>query len=244
MAIQNTQENLRPIFGISVCQPTANPKTGETTIPSIKVTRQLLNLIGYDLKRTERRTINGQRQHIYKVVDLLSNQNRQEIFNYWLTKDKEYSMVSDESIEMARQNEVARQTVYSKSTPRANGDGVTNVVPPPNNGTFNPVARQTVYSKSTPRAIETELNQKPSQQSPTEDGFSEVARQTVYSKSIPRADETTPLRVGMEIISQATMKIGRIVSVSENLSEVLVEFVDQVSRYRLSSFWDEVELVF
>ncbi|EHJ09498.1 transcription termination protein, NusA-like protein [Crocosphaera watsonii WH 0003] len=40
------------------------------------------------------------------------------------------------------------------------------------------------------------------------------------------------------------MEIGRIVSVSEKLSEVLVEFVDQVSRYQLSGFWDEVELIF
>ncbi len=207
-AIHNTEE-IKTVLGISICQPTANPKTGEMTVPSIKVTRQLLNLIGYDLKRTERRTINGQRQHIYKVVDLLSNQIREAIFNYWLTKDREYSMVSDENIEMARQNEVARQTVYSKSTSCANGDGVSSVVPPPSNGDFEPVARQTVYDKST-----------------------------------ACADPTTPLKVGMEIITQATMKIGRIVSVSENLSEVLVEFVDQVSRYRLSSFWDEVELVF
>ncbi len=210
LAIHNTEE-IKTVLGISICQPTANPKTGEMTVPSIKVTRQLLNLIGYDLKRTERRTINGQRQFMYKVVDLLSNQIREAIFNYWLTKDKEYSMVSDESIEMAQENQVARQTVYSKSTPRANEEG---------------------------------SNQKPSQHSPTEDGFEPVARQTVYDKSTPRADQTTPLKVGMEIISQATMKIGRIVSVSENLSEVLVEFVDQVSRYRLSSFWDEVELIF
>ncbi|WP_408605592.1 hypothetical protein, partial [Crocosphaera chwakensis] len=152
LAIHNTEE-LKTVLGISICQPTANPKTGEMTVPSIKVTRQLLNLIGYDLKRTERRTINGQRQHIYKVVDLLPPQNRSAIFNYWLTKDKEYCRVSDENIE------VARQTVYSKSTPRANEDG---------------------------------SNQKPSKQSPTEDGFEPVARQTVYDKSTPRADQTTP----------------------------------------------------
>ncbi len=118
-------------------------------------------------------------------------------------------MVSHESIEKAQGNQVARQTVYDKSTSRSNGEGLTSEVPPP------------TLSASEP-----------------------VARQTVYSKSPPRTDETTPLKVGMEIISQATMKIGRIVDVSEKLSEVLVEFVDQVSRYQLSSFWDEVELVF
>ena len=117
-------------------------------------------------------------------------------------------------------------------------------MPRANNGAKEPVARQTVYSKSTPRPTETGSNHPHSQQSPTEDGFREVARQTVYSKSTSCADETTPLRVGTLIISQATMKIGRIVSVSQKLSEVLVEFVDQVSRYHLSSFWDEVELIF
>ena len=188
LAIHNTEE-IKTVLGISICQPTANPKTGEMTVPSIKVTRQLLNLIGYDLKRTERRMINGKQQHIYKVVDLLPSQTRSEIFNYWLTKDKEYSMVSDESIEKAQENQIARQTVYSKSTPRTNGEGHRTVVPPPTLSAFEPVARQTVYSKSTPRT----------------------------ASSVP------PLKVGTEIISQATMKIGSNVSVSEKLSEVLVE---------------------
>ena len=114
--------------------------------------------------------------YIYKIVELLPPQNRSEIFNYWLIKDKEYSMVSDESIEKAQENQPARQTVYDKW--------------------------------------------------------------------IPSTEETTPLKVGMEIITQATMKIGRIVYVSKKLSEVLVEFVDQVSHYQLSGFWDEVELIF
>ncbi|NQZ63788.1 MAG: hypothetical protein HRT59_17175 [Crocosphaera sp.] len=117
-------------------------------------------------------------------------------------------------------------------------------MPPATLSASEPVARQTVYSKSTNSTTETGLNDQTSQQSPAEDGFREVARQTVYNKSTPCANETTPLRVGMEIITQATMKIGRIVSVSQKLGEVLVEFVDQVSRYRLSSFWDEVELNF
>ncbi|WP_287138774.1 hypothetical protein, partial [Crocosphaera sp.] len=154
------------------------------------------------------------------------------------------SMVSSESIEKAQENQIVRQTVYDKSIPRANGERLTTVVPPATLSASEPVARQTVYSKSTNSTTETGLNDQTSQQSPAEDGFREVARQTVYNKSTPCANETTPLRVGMEIITQATMKIGRIVSVSQKLGEVLVEFVDQVSRYRLSSFWDEVELNF
>ncbi|MGK7942290.1 MAG: plasmid replication protein, CyRepA1 family, partial [Crocosphaera sp.] len=207
LAIHNTEE-IKTLLGISICQPTANPKTGEITIPSIKVARQQLNLIGHDLKRSKRRIIDGKQEYIYKVVDLLPNQTRSEIFNYWLTKDRESCMVSSESIEKAQENQIVRQTVYDKSTPRTNGEGLTTVVPPPTLSASEPVARQTVYNKST-----------------------------------PRTDETTPLKVGMEIITQATMKIGRIVSVSEKLSEVLVEFVDQVTRYQLSVFWDEVELI-
>ena len=120
MAIGNTSE-IKTIFGISVCQPTANPNTGEMTLPTIKVARQQLNLIGYDLERTERRTVNGKRQHIYKLVDLLPPQTRQEIFDHWLTKDREYSMVSEQSSVMSpRKNQVARETVYSNKTPGAN----------------------------------------------------------------------------------------------------------------------------
>ncbi|NQZ63198.1 MAG: hypothetical protein HRT59_14015 [Crocosphaera sp.] len=242
-AIHNTEE-IKTLLGISICQPTANPKTGEITIPSIKVARQLLNLIGYDLKRTKRRIIDCKQEYIYKVVDLLPPQTRSEIFNYWQTKDRDSSMVSSESIEKAQENQIVRQTVYDKSTSRTDEKGQTNVVPPTTPSASEQIVRQTVYSKSTPRPTETGSNHPHSQQSPTEDGFREVARQTVYSKSTSCADETTPLRVGTLIISQATMKIGRIVSVSQKLSEVLVEFVDQVSRYHLSSFWDEVELIF
>ncbi len=151
LAIHNTEE-IKTLLGISICQPTANPKTGEITLPTIKVVRQQLNLIGYDLKRTARRMINGKQQHIYKVVDLLPPNTREEIFNHWLTKDREYSMVSSESIEKARENQVARQTVYNQSTPRTNGEGLTTVVSPPTLSASELVARQTVYNKSTPRS--------------------------------------------------------------------------------------------
>ncbi|EAM48145.1 hypothetical protein [Crocosphaera watsonii] len=177
MAIHNTSQ-IKTIFGISVCQPTANPNTGEMTLPTIKVARQQLNLIGYDLKRSERRMIDGKRQHIYKLVDLLPPQTRQEIFDHWLTKDREYSMVKSESIDLAREN-------------------------------------------------------------------NQVARQTVYNKSTPGAFEAVPLpKVGMEVINLATSGIGKIISVSQKLSEVLVKFADLVIPYKLSSFWDEVELAF
>ena len=248
LAIHNTEE-IKTLLGISICQPTANPKTGEITIPSIKVARQLLNLIGYDLKRTKRRIIDCKQEYIYKVVDLLPPQTRSEIFNYWLTKDRDYSMVSSESIDKVQENQIVRQTVYDKSTSRTNSEGQTkdrdsSMVSSESIDKVqeNQIVRQTVYDKSTPRTNGEGLTTVVPPSTP--EGLDPVARETVYDKSTPRTDDTTPLRVGMKIISQATMEIGRIVSVSEKLGEVLVEFVDQVSRYRLSSFWDEVELNF
>ena len=218
-AIHNTSE-IKTLFGISVCQPTPNPKTGEMTLPTIKVARQQLNLIGYDLKRSERRTVNGKRQHIYKLVDLLPPQTRHDIFDHWLTKDREYSLVSSENIELARENEsVARQTVYNISTPCAKDEGTTSVVPPPPN-------------------IEPRRDLRDSEEH-------QVARQTVYNISTPCAKEAVPSpEVGMEVINLATSGIGKIISVSKKLSEVLVEFADLVIPYKLSSFWDEVELAF
>ena len=252
MAIHNTSQ-IKTIFGISVCQPTANPNTGEMTLPTIKVARQQLNLIGYDLKRSERRMIDGKRQHIYKLVDLLPPQTRQEIFDHWLTKDREYSMVKSESIDLARENnQVARQTVYSNTTPCAKEEGTTSVVPPPLNidegrdiENTTQVARQTVYNSSTDCAKKVESNHQPASGSLGEPQRSQVARQTVYNKSTPGAFEAVPLpKVGMEVINLATSGIGKIISVSQKLSEVLVKFADLVIPYKLSSFWDEVELAF
>jgi hypothetical protein len=42
----------------------------------------------------------------------------------------------------------------------------------------------------------------------------------------------------------ATSSVGKIISVSKKLSSVLVKFADLVIPYKLSSFWDEVELAF
>ncbi len=219
MAISNTSE-IQTIFGISVHQATANPKTGDVTLPTIKVARQQLNLIGYDLKRTDRRMIDGKRQYIYKLVDKIPSLTRQEIFNYWLTKDREYSMVESESIDFAREKkQVARQTVYSNTTDCANEEGATAVVPPPPD----------IEERRDARESDDHL----------------VARQTVYNNSTPCANEAVPSpEVGMEVISLATSGVGKIISVSKKLSSVLVKFADMVISYKLSSFWDEVELAF
>ena len=193
-------------------------RSHRNTTPVHKGSYEVNNLIGYDLKRSERRMIDGKRQHIYKLVDLLPPQTRQEIFDHWLTKDREYSMVKSESIDLARENnQVARQTVYSNTTPCAKEEGTTSVVPPPLNIDEG-------------RDIE---------------NTTQVARQTVYNKSTPGAFEAVPLpKVGMEVINLATSGIGKIISVSQKLSEVLVKFADLVIPYKLSSFWDEVELAF
>ncbi|MGB5770712.1 MAG: hypothetical protein WBM32_12720, partial [Crocosphaera sp.] len=213
LAIHNTSE-IKSIFGISICQPTVNPKTEEIILPTIKVIRQQLNIIGYDLERTNRRMIDGKRQYIYKLVDLLPSVTRQEIFNYWLAKDREYSlnfsetrdmeeelnqdrdksMVNSENIEVVREkNEVARETVYDNSTSRT-----------------NEVARETVYDNSTSRTNE----------------------------AVPS------VRVGMEVINLTTSGIGKIISVSKKFSEVLVQFADHVISYNLSTFWEQMELTF
>ncbi len=88
MAIANTQEIIS-LLRLTIHQPKSNPKTGETQIPVIKIIRQLLSGVGYNLVRsTKKIEVQGKRRYTYQLESCISTPTRQSIFDYWLDRDE------------------------------------------------------------------------------------------------------------------------------------------------------------
>ncbi len=88
MAIANTQEIIS-LLRLTIHQPKSNPKTGETQIPVIKIIRQLLSGVGYNLVRsTKKIVVQGKRRYTYQLESCISTPTRQSIFDYWLDRDE------------------------------------------------------------------------------------------------------------------------------------------------------------
>ena len=79
------RQELKTILGITIHSPKTN-KDGETKLPTIGIAKQLLDLLGLNLKRHRRERRGGTREWVYKLKNL--DDERQAIFEQWQRRDR------------------------------------------------------------------------------------------------------------------------------------------------------------